>query len=109
MTSLGTLLEIKNIETYYGLIYALRGLSLSVEEGTITAILGSLSSNTQGKRLAGAHLIFNLVTGLIAIAGISKIMTLVDELSRLAGIAGTDYTLKLAIFHSVFNLFTAGR
>jgi len=41
MTSLGTLLEIKNIETYYGLIYALRGLSLSVEEGTITAILGN--------------------------------------------------------------------
>jgi branched-chain amino acid transport system ATP-binding protein len=38
---LSSLLEIKNIETYYGLIYALRGLSLSVEEGTITAILGS--------------------------------------------------------------------
>lgn len=38
---MSSLLEIKNIETYYGLIYALRGLSLSVEEGTITAILGS--------------------------------------------------------------------
>jgi len=37
---LAGLLEIKNIETYYGLIYALRGVSLSIEEGTITAILG---------------------------------------------------------------------
>ena len=36
-----TLLEIKNIETFYGLIYALRGVSLTVEEGTITAILGN--------------------------------------------------------------------
>ena len=35
---------------------------------TITAILGSMSSNIVGKRLAGAHLIFNMVTALIAIA-----------------------------------------
>ncbi len=35
------LLEIKNIETFYTLIYALRGLSLSVDQGTITAILGN--------------------------------------------------------------------
>ncbi|MFC1580622.1 ABC transporter ATP-binding protein [Thermodesulfobacteriota bacterium] len=57
MTSLGTLLEIKNIETYYGLIYALRGLSLSVEEGTITAILGNNG--------AGKSTILKTVCGLI--------------------------------------------
>jgi len=38
---LATLLEIKNIETFYTLIYALRGVSLSVDQGTITAILGN--------------------------------------------------------------------
>ncbi|MBW2615466.1 MAG: ABC transporter ATP-binding protein [Deltaproteobacteria bacterium] len=38
---MSALLEIKNIETFYILIYALRGVSLSVEEGTITAILGN--------------------------------------------------------------------
>ena len=38
---MSTLLEIKNIETYYVLIYALRGVSLTVDEGTITAILGN--------------------------------------------------------------------
>ena len=31
---------------------------------TITAILGSLSANVAGKRLAGGHLVFNFVTGL---------------------------------------------
>lgn len=35
------LLEIKNIETYYDLIYAIRGASLAVEAGTITTILGN--------------------------------------------------------------------
>ncbi len=38
---MSTLLEIKNIETFYTLIYALRGVSLTVDEGTITAILGN--------------------------------------------------------------------
>ncbi len=38
---MSALLEIKNIETYYDLIYAIRGVSLSVQEGSITAILGN--------------------------------------------------------------------
>ena len=37
---------------------------------TITAIIGALSSGVSGRRLAGAHLIFNVTTGLIAILGI---------------------------------------
>jgi branched-chain amino acid transport system ATP-binding protein len=41
MKGLAALLEIKNIETFYRLIYALRGVSLTVEEGTITAVLGN--------------------------------------------------------------------
>ena len=35
------LLEVKNIETYYDLVYAIRGASFSVETGSITAILGN--------------------------------------------------------------------
>jgi len=54
---LGTLLEIKNIETFYTLIYALRGVSLSVEEGTITAILGNNG--------AGKSTILKTVMGLL--------------------------------------------
>ena len=45
---------------------------------TITAILGSLSANIAGKRLAGAHFIFNIVTGLIALIFIAQLGQLVD-------------------------------
>jgi len=51
------LLEIKNIETFYGLIYALRGVSLTVEKGTVTAILGNNG--------AGKSTILKTVMGLI--------------------------------------------
>jgi len=50
-------LEIKNIETFYGLIYALRGVSLTVEKGTVTAILGNNG--------AGKSTILKTVMGLI--------------------------------------------
>ncbi|MEJ2214483.1 MAG: Na/Pi symporter [Gammaproteobacteria bacterium] len=70
---------------------------------TITAIIGSMSANVQGKRLAAAHLVFNMVTAAIAIAFIFQIAQGVDWISSILGIAQDDYTLKLAVFHSVFN------
>lgn len=71
---------------------------------TITAILGAMGANVAGKRLAGAHLIFNFTTGLIAIAFIGPLATLVDEVSVWLRIASDDYTLKLAVFHTIFNV-----
>lgn len=53
----GTLLEIKNIETYYGLIYALRGVSLSVDVGSVTSVLGNNG--------AGKSTILKTVMGLL--------------------------------------------
>jgi ABC-type branched-subunit amino acid transport system ATPase component len=35
------LLEMRNIETYYGPIMAIRGVSMSVDEGEIVAVLGA--------------------------------------------------------------------
>jgi len=71
---------------------------------TITAIIGAMSSNIVGKQLAGAHLIFNVVTGLIAIIFMHQIMYAVDFISSGVGIANDDYTLKLAVFHTIFNV-----
>ena len=71
---------------------------------TITAIIGAMSSNIVGKQLAGAHLIFNVVTGLIAIIFMHQIMYSVDFVSENVGIASDDYTLKLAVFHTIFNV-----
>jgi len=71
---------------------------------TVTAILGAMSANEGGKRLAGAHLIFNMTTGIIAIALIYQLIDLINWLASDLGIADDDFTLKLALFHTVFNL-----
>jgi branched-chain amino acid transport system ATP-binding protein len=51
------LLEIKNIETYYDKIKVLNGISFSVEEGLVTAILGNNG--------AGKSTTLNTIMGLI--------------------------------------------
>jgi len=80
------------------------GLAIGANIGTtITAILGAMSSNIMGKRLAGAHLIFNAVTAIIAIALINQLMGMVDVVSSAVGIAPDNWTLKLAVFHTIFN------
>ena len=47
---------------------------------------------------------FNAVTGLIAILGIYQLMAAVTWLSAHIGIAADNYTLQLALFHTVFNV-----
>ena len=71
---------------------------------TITAVLGALSANVDGRRLAGAHVLFNVVTGLVAILAIHPFMQVVEWLAGEIGLAADDYTLRLAIFHTLFNL-----
>jgi phosphate:Na+ symporter len=71
---------------------------------TITAVLGSLKSNVAGRRLAGAHLIFNLTTGLVALIFIFPLASFVNYSANLLRIAATDFTLKLALFHTIFNV-----
>ena len=80
-------------------------LAIGANIGTcITAILGAISANVDGRRLAGAHLIFNVTTGVVAIALINYILVAVDWVSAEVGIASDNWTLKLAVFHTLFNL-----
>jgi len=71
---------------------------------TITAIIGAMSANISGKRLAVAHLLFNVTTAVIALLMLEHFIQAVDSIAQVLGIAATDYTLKLAIFHSLFNV-----
>ncbi len=71
---------------------------------TITAILGSLSANVEGKRLALADVIFKVSAGIVFIFAMGPIMGLVDGIASLIGLADDNYTLKLAVFHTVFNV-----
>lgn len=80
-------------------------LSIGANVGTtITAILGALGANAPGRRLAGAHLIFNLTTGLVALLFIGVFVEAVEVGAGLLGIAADDWTLKLALFHTLFNV-----
>ena len=63
-----------------------------------------ISRSPDGKRLAAAHLIFNVTTGLIAILGIYQLMVAVEWISTHLGIAEHNYTLQLAVFHTLFNI-----
>jgi phosphate:Na+ symporter len=69
---------------------------------TITAIIGALSASVEGKRLAGAHLLFNVITGLIALLMVNQFIVVVDLIADAVDISESDYTLKLAIFHTLF-------
>ncbi len=71
---------------------------------TITAIIGSLTANYQGKRLALAHVVFNVVTAGVALTFIAPMRDAVEFISANVGIADTDYALKLAVFHTIFNV-----
>ena len=51
------LLEVSHIETWYGRVQALRGLSINVNPGTITAVLGSNG--------AGKTTLLNTIAGLL--------------------------------------------
>ena len=71
---------------------------------TITAVIGSLSSNIDGKRLAGAHFIFNIITAIIAIVFIDQLMSIVTIISDSLGIDKDNHTLRLAVFDSFFKI-----
>ncbi len=70
---------------------------------TITAVLGALTADLEGKKLAAVHVIFNVITAIIAIILMPQFMRFVDFSANFLGIAHEDYTLKLALFHTYFN------
>ena len=71
---------------------------------TITIILGSITANLGGKRLAASHVLFNVITAMVAITFISQIAWIVDQLASVLGIGSDDFLLKLALFHTLFNV-----
>jgi phosphate:Na+ symporter len=70
---------------------------------TVTAVIGALGASVDGKRLAGAHLVFNVGTGLIALVFIDVFVVAVQAIGDWIGIAEGDEALRLAVFHTLFN------
>ncbi len=71
---------------------------------TLTAILGAANANAEGKKLGAAHVLFNCVTALLALVGIRAFLWMTDTVAAVAGVRHDDYIVKLAIFHTLFNV-----
>ena len=71
---------------------------------TLTAILASLASNENGRRVAFAYFIFNFITAIVVTVFIVYISDFVDILAPYLGISADNDGMKLALFHTLFSL-----
>jgi phosphate:Na+ symporter len=71
---------------------------------TITAVMGAMVSNANSKRMALSLLIFNTITAFIIVIVMYPFINLIDYLAKFLGISNDDYSMKLSLFHTVFNL-----
>ena len=67
---------------------------------TITVILGSLGGIPAKKRVAFSHLVFNVITGVIAFLSIRGLVWLVTHFIDIQ----TNDVMGLALFHTIFNI-----
>ncbi|SFQ88979.1 phosphate:Na+ symporter [Halopseudomonas formosensis] len=72
---------------------------------TATALFAAIGSNNAGRRIAATHLIFNLVTAGGALLMLHPLVAAVEWLAQLAGLGSDEHMLKLAIFHTLYNVF----
>ncbi|HZH85914.1 MAG TPA: Na/Pi symporter [Brumimicrobium sp.] len=95
-----TMLETSQLE-YYNALALVVGANIG---NVVTMIIGAISANTNGRRLAGAQIIFKVTAGLVCLISIFQLADFIDFLSEIFGINPQNYSIKLSIFHTLFNL-----
>lgn len=70
---------------------------------TSTAALAALGATPNAKRVAMAHVIFNLVTGVVALLLLPFLLRALTTFPQLLHVQ-SNATILLALFHSVFNI-----
>lgn len=70
---------------------------------TSTAIIAVLHATAHAKRLAVGHVLFNIITGAVALSLLPLLIWLVSQLAHLLDLEGSP-ALILALFHTVFNV-----
>ena len=70
---------------------------------TSTAVLATLGATANARRLAVAHVLFNLLTALMAFLLLGGLLSLVELLAEVLWLQ-EDPAAKLALFHTCFNL-----
>lgn len=73
---------------------------------TSTAALSTLKATANARRLAVGHILFNLVTGIIALIILPVMLWMVSLLTDWLSL-GTNIAVSLALFHTLFNVLGA--
>lgn len=69
---------------------------------TVTALLASIGGSAPAKRTAAAHILFNVLTGVVAFAGLPWFAAI--SVSMAGQFNGDQGVVALAMFHTLFNV-----
>ncbi len=70
---------------------------------TATAVLAAISATPNAQRAALAHVMFNLLTGIIALVLLPALLQLIANIQQILDLAPSS-AMSLALFHTLFNL-----
>jgi len=70
---------------------------------TVTALIAAFGATPNAKRAASAHVLFNVLTGVVALLMLPLLIALLGVLRELLDLDGAPAAF-LALFHTVFNL-----
>lgn len=72
--------------------------------GVVTALIASISSSPEGKKLAIGNTIFNIIIAIVCVAFLPYFKDAVDFLTEFFGFDPENYALKIATFHTTYNV-----
>ena len=85
-------------------LYAAAAMVIGANLGTTsTAVIAVIGATSNAKRVAAAHVIFNFVTGLVALLILPLLFVVVNATGKLLGLADIP-AVTLALFHTTFNI-----
>lgn len=70
---------------------------------TVTALLAAIGATSNAKRAAAAHILFNVLTGIVALLLLPWLLSLLGFVRELLGLDSAP-AAKLALFHTAFNV-----
>jgi phosphate:Na+ symporter len=85
-------------------LYAAAAMVIGANVGTTsTAAIAVIGATSNAKRVAAAHIIFNIVTGVVALLALPLLFWTVNNTEKILGLEDIP-AVTLAMFHTVFNL-----
>lgn len=85
-------------------IYAAAAMVIGANVGTTsTAVFAVLGATANAKRVAAAHVLFNVLTAVVALALMQVMFVIIDWITTLLGLERVP-AVSLALFHTTFNV-----